>query len=86
MDKAIESRNWFTNYYRCERCGEQWEDEWDCMCDDECPACSLDMTPFASDDEIDRKRIDHTKWPDAKWIPLGNDEVRRDPLYFLMPI
>ncbi len=30
---------WFLNQYECEECGETWEDEWSCMCDDDCPHC-----------------------------------------------
>ena len=25
--------------YKCERCGEKWEMENDCACDDRCPSC-----------------------------------------------
>ena len=31
----------FRNYYRCDHCGHEWEDEWSCMCDDDC----LSWTP-----------------------------------------
>ena len=42
---------WFRNYYRCEACGHEWEDEWSCMCDDDCPECGArHMSPFKSDD------------------------------------
>lgn len=27
------------NYYECPQCGTAWEDEWDCACNDTCPAC-----------------------------------------------
>ena len=30
---------WFRNYYRCERCGHEWTDEWSATCDDDCPEC-----------------------------------------------
>lgn len=39
----------FTNHYLCV-CGHQWEDEWDCEVDDDCPVCGTTMTPYASDD------------------------------------
>jgi hypothetical protein len=29
----------YTNFYRCERCGHQWQDQWSGTCDDDCPAC-----------------------------------------------
>src|SRR5687767_1725978 len=42
---------WFLNYYTCDRCGEDWTDEWSCMCDDDCPRCGArHMTPYESDD------------------------------------
>ena len=41
---------WFRNAYECARCGERWEDEWSCMCDDRCPVCATEMTPYASED------------------------------------
>ena len=42
---------WFHNYYTCERCDGTWEDEWSCMCDDDCPHCGArHMTPFKSND------------------------------------
>ena len=45
---------WFLNFYRCDRCGQTWTDEWSCMCDDECPECGArDMSPFDSEDLTD---------------------------------
>ena len=42
---------WFLNFYRCERCGRRWTDEWSCMCDDDCPHCGArHMTPTRSED------------------------------------
>ena len=38
---------WFQNKYRCP-CGETWIDEWDSMCDDECPKCYTACTPYES--------------------------------------
>ena len=46
-----DEEGWFRNYYRCERCGHEWEDEWSCMCDDDCPECGArHMSPYKSDD------------------------------------
>lgn len=36
------------NHYECE-CGETWEDEWSCGCDDDCPACSASISPYRQD-------------------------------------
>lgn len=40
----------FRNYYECEKCGEEWTDEWDSTCDDECPVCRTVMSPYHSED------------------------------------
>lgn len=42
---------WYRNHYHCGDCGTDWEDEWSCCCDDECPNCgSSDWSPVQSDD------------------------------------
>lgn len=42
---------WYRNYYECYRCDETWEDEWSCMCDDECSSCGAgDASPVDSND------------------------------------
>lgn len=40
----------YKNYYSCPKCGEDWEDVWDCMCDDRCPnpICRIPCTPIKS--------------------------------------
>ncbi len=42
---------WYLNHYKCARCGRDWQDEWSCMCDDDCPHCGArHMSPMDSDD------------------------------------
>ena len=42
---------WYRNHYHCGDCGIDWEDEWSCCCDDECPECgSRHWSPEASED------------------------------------
>ena len=42
---------WFCNYYKCARCGSKSEDEWSCMCDDDCPHCGArHMSPYKGAD------------------------------------
>ncbi len=40
----------YLNRYKCERCSEEWEDQWDCMCNDRCPVCNAEIEPFESED------------------------------------
>jgi hypothetical protein len=45
------SMTWYLNHYQCDDCGTDWDDEWSCCCDDECPTCgSGDWSPYASED------------------------------------
>gem|GEM_PF-2228758 len=44
---------WFINHYVCPTCGAAWDDEWDCMCDDECPGCGAVCSP------VDGEAIPH---------------------------
>lgn len=37
----------FRNSYDCP-CGNHWEDDWSCMCDDRCPACDTSCSPTSS--------------------------------------
>ena len=42
---------WFRYHYHCSDCGEEWDDEWSCSCDDDCPECrSRHWSPVSSDD------------------------------------
>ena len=42
---------WYLNHYYCGDCGTDWDDEWSCSCDDECPACgSGDWSPVTTED------------------------------------
>lgn len=44
----------FTNYYRHADCkvqpGVEWQDTWDCACNDRCPACDAEIEPCKSDE------------------------------------
>ena len=43
--------DWFRNHYRCDRCGQEWTDEWSATCDDDCPHCGArHMSPQHSED------------------------------------
>lgn len=36
---------WFNKYYRCSN-GHEWQDEWDCLCNDRCPECNEETEPY----------------------------------------
>ena len=39
------------NFYRCPDCETEWEDTWDCACDDRCPVCGAkNISPYDSED------------------------------------
>jgi rubrerythrin len=40
----------FRNYYKCPVCKTKWHDDWDSMCDDECPTCGATISPYKSKD------------------------------------
>jgi hypothetical protein len=44
----------YNNHYHCEDCGIEWDDQWDCKCDDECPECNTSISPEHSE-ELDEK-------------------------------
>ena len=33
--------------YLCERCGQKWQMQNDCACDDRCPSCDLANEPLS---------------------------------------
>ena len=43
----------FRNFYRCDRCGNEWEDVWSATCDDDCPSAARHMSPYKSEDADD---------------------------------
>lgn len=36
----------YLSFYRCDDCDQDWEEEWSCACDSECPECGRDFSPF----------------------------------------
>jgi hypothetical protein len=39
--------------YRCPNCGHEWQEQWSCACDSECPHCGLKDITALSWEEID---------------------------------
>jgi hypothetical protein len=42
-----ERTEWTNHYFHC---GRQWDDVWDCQCNDRCPKCHAEIEPYASTD------------------------------------
>ncbi|MGZ0076383.1 hypothetical protein PL263_19970 [Methylomonas sp. EFPC3] len=38
----------YLNQYRCPYCQTEWEDEWDCACNDRCSDCNKEIEPYES--------------------------------------
>ncbi len=51
--QGAESAEWFRNIYECSRCGNNWEDEWSCTCNDRCPQCNAEIE---AKDSVDLSR------------------------------
>lgn len=51
MVQIFKEEKGFTNHYHCEDCDVEWEDEWSCACDDECPECGTPISPYAYEEE-----------------------------------
>jgi hypothetical protein len=47
----------YINYYRCTDCNTEWQDEWSCQCDDECPVCATPYSPYMSEDINEQKTL-----------------------------
>lgn len=43
-----DEEKYFLNKYKCPCCGEEWEDEWSCTCNDRCPSCNKEIEPHES--------------------------------------
>lgn len=48
----------WTNHYLCE-CGEHWQDQHDCCCNDRCSVCKKEIQPYISNDgSVSQEQID----------------------------
>lgn len=45
---AVNSTVRYLNQYRCPYCQTEWEDMWDCGCNDRCPDCNKEIEPYES--------------------------------------
>ena len=39
------------NHYFCESCDCEWQDSWECKCNDDCPQCGIETEPYESESE-----------------------------------
>ena len=47
----MKTPKYFKNFYECPKCGYHWEDEWDFICEDDCPSCGeRHIKPYESED------------------------------------
>jgi hypothetical protein len=69
---------WFRNKYACTHCDTEWDDEWSCMCDDDCRHCGArHIEPYDSIDLTDV--IEHRG--DAFLILRSPDSAEDKPGY-----
>jgi predicted nucleic acid-binding Zn-ribbon protein len=65
---------WFCNYYKCGRCGDEWEDHWSSKVDKDCPYCGYrHVQPFSADDvtfEIG--------WHENKYVVMRSADASED--------
>ena len=40
----------FHNYYYCDGCNTEWEEDGSCQCDDKCPDCGVAYSPYFRED------------------------------------
>jgi hypothetical protein len=56
----------FRNFYRYDRCGHEWSDDWSATCDDDCPECSArHMSPYQSEDIAEEEVTPDYSVPEA---------------------
>jgi len=39
------------NHYVCKFCDLEWQDVWECECNDDCPHCGIETEPYESESE-----------------------------------
>jgi len=72
--EEVEEKIMYHNYYKCDDCNVEWEDDWDCMCDDECPDCGTPYSPYQSDSSEEEPKKQPMCWKCASKIIVPNDD------------
>ena len=52
---------WYRKFYKCV-CGCEWEDEYDCICNDCCPECNTEMEPYDWEGIDGDETVDDSLW------------------------
>ena len=39
----------YLNHYN--HCNQEWEEVWDCQCNDKCPVCNKEIEPYYSEQQ-----------------------------------
>lgn len=55
---ADDESQWLEIDYHCSECGQDWQEEWSCACDSDCPACGA-------------RHIEAAEWRDADAPPTA---------------
>jgi hypothetical protein len=73
---------WFSNKYVCPKCRSDWDSDWSCGCDDECPECGEgDISPVSSEDRtVVVKPESDDSW--AFW--RSTSEAEENPCYVMV--
>ena len=50
---AEDEEQWLNIEYLCPNCCHEWQEQWSCACDSECPACGMKNITALSWDDAD---------------------------------
>lgn len=50
INKELEGKTLYRNFYLCSECSTEWQDVWDSMCNDHCPNCDAEIEPYRSEE------------------------------------
>ncbi|MFN0278980.1 MAG: hypothetical protein ACKVRN_10295 [Pyrinomonadaceae bacterium] len=69
----------YTNYYCHDDCpvnpGIEWEDIWTATCDDECPACRADVSPYKSEIITSNDAEPECGWRDRDIFSVSYEDI-----------
>lgn len=70
----------YINHYICSECGEEWHDQWSCMCDDRCPNCNTSISPISSEEVVveEAETNEETEEEHAVRLRRISEEVKAD--------